>query len=465
MATALHDLADPAVLPISSTFGSWQRRVWQVIGMVVGLSVIEIQLRPWITTDFDEYHRAGMRVSAGESPYQLDDLGIWHTYRYPPAFAYLMIPLAQLDVAWAGRFWFACNWLMLGGCLALGLYLVFGPRPWPASASTLALISLGACSYYICANLYQGQVALAMTLTCLGWAACQRAGWRFSSGLLLAAGCDLKLAPIVLAPYLLVRKDWRGVAGLALGTSVFLLTPVPWVGVEGTIRMHQDWLQFVKDTQVPVHNCRPGNQGLMGMLARSPQVSNGDYCYSDANMATLQQAYPFVVAALFAAFYCWMARDCWRQSKGLLKHPAHQRDNLYLSLLFILMTITHPCAWRCNFVALLLPCLVLAQHACNRETGFAMSRSVLILVAMAWIWPVLLTGANLVRCWMTATADTDYTNMFNGRMPNENWSFAIWLLQGCHFWVAVMVGGVCCWVSGRDCIETSFSVRVATSER
>ena len=51
-----------------------------------------------------------------------------------------------------------------------------------------------------------------MTLTCLGWAAARRAGWHFSSGLLLAAGCVLKLAPVVLIPYLLVRKDWRGLA-------------------------------------------------------------------------------------------------------------------------------------------------------------------------------------------------------------------------------------------------------------
>src|SRR6267142_211636 len=117
MATALREIADPAVLPFPSTFGSWQRRVWLLLGIVVVITLIEIQVRPWITTDFDEYHRAAVRVSLGETPYQLDDLGIWHTYRYPPAFAYLMTPLAYLDVAWAGRLWFACNWLMLGGCL------------------------------------------------------------------------------------------------------------------------------------------------------------------------------------------------------------------------------------------------------------------------------------------------------------------------------------------------------------
>jgi len=42
---------------------------------------------PWVTTDFNEYHRAAVRVSRGETPYQLDDLGYWHCYRYPPAFA------------------------------------------------------------------------------------------------------------------------------------------------------------------------------------------------------------------------------------------------------------------------------------------------------------------------------------------------------------------------------------------
>src|SRR4029077_17964733 len=141
-------------------------------------------VRPWIKTDFDAYHRAAVRVSQGESPYRLDELGILHTYRYPPAFAYLMMPLGHLDCAWAGRIWFAGNWMTAGGCLFLGLSLVLGLRPWPAEAGALALLTLLVCSSYICSNLYQGQVGMAMVLACLGWAVCQRGGWNFSGGLL-----------------------------------------------------------------------------------------------------------------------------------------------------------------------------------------------------------------------------------------------------------------------------------------
>src|SRR5579872_3722911 len=94
---------------------SWQSRAWILAGFAFSITSLAMFFKPWVTTDFDEYHRAAVRVSQGETPYRLDELGTWHCYRYPPAFAYLMIPSGYLDVAWAGRIWFVCNWLMLAG--------------------------------------------------------------------------------------------------------------------------------------------------------------------------------------------------------------------------------------------------------------------------------------------------------------------------------------------------------------
>src|SRR5437868_12176317 len=54
---------------------------------------------------------------------------------------------------------------------------------------------------------------------CLGWAACRRAGWRFSGGLLLAAGCGLKLAPLLLTPSLSPQPAARDRKSTRLNSS------------------------------------------------------------------------------------------------------------------------------------------------------------------------------------------------------------------------------------------------------
>src|SRR5439155_4606289 len=108
----------------------------------------------------------------------------------------------------------------LAGCLALAVRLVFGPRPRPPATPAAALTAFFALSCYHCQNLYQGQVGLWTTLACLAWAVGRETGRNFAGGLALAAGCALKLAPVVFVPYLVLRKDWRGLAGVPVGGAI-----------------------------------------------------------------------------------------------------------------------------------------------------------------------------------------------------------------------------------------------------
>src|SRR5258705_24268 len=68
--------------------GAGQRWAWILLGFLFVLSLGVLLVMPWPGSDFDAYHRAAVRVSHGENPYQLDEFGIHGTYRYPPAFAY-----------------------------------------------------------------------------------------------------------------------------------------------------------------------------------------------------------------------------------------------------------------------------------------------------------------------------------------------------------------------------------------
>lgn len=439
--------------PASAPADRWLRAAWALAAISLAGSLLAIVVTPWQTCDFDAYHRAAVRAARGENPYQLDSFGIHGTYRYPPAFAFLMSPLGELSGPTAGRIWFGANVAMLLASMLLALSLVMGPRPWPARTGWVAIVALYACSFYNTSSLVQGQVTLLMTLLCLGWAVCMRAGRNFTGGVLLAGAAALKLWPVVMAPYLLVRRDWRGLAGVAVGGALFLLTPAPWVGFDGAVELHRDWLRHARDTQVPVQNYRTGNQGLMGMLARLPHVSNGWVCVSKANLAALDRSYPYLVAGLAAALYGWIAWDL-RRRRGASDEDRRDREILYLSLLFVFTTVTHPCAWRCNYSLLLLPCVVLARRAVERLPGFAASRAVLLLVWLAWAWQVLLVAVMLPGNWERLGGTGTLADVIQGRIKSEAWSFGLWVLQGAHFWTALVIAWACWRYSGVAAVAT-----------
>jgi hypothetical protein len=382
--------------------------------------------------DFGSYYRAGAAVARGETPYTVDAHGPLGVYSYAPAYAYLFMPLSRLDYLWACRVWLLANWAGTGvGCL-LALRLVRGPgqpshRVWPTVA--LALVPTGA---YFWSNLRMGQTAMVMVVGCLGWALCRRRGARFSGGLLLAAACALKLAPGALVPYLVLRRDLRGLAGVLFGAAALFLLPAAWVGWAGTVRLHREWIEHTAATQVPEQTCRRGNQSLLAQLARLPAISHGDVCCSPDNLAAISRAYPVIVLSLGAGLYAWVVRT--------LRRPGHtgsrwKLENLILALLLIFLTLVHPRAWRCNFVALVFPCVLLADRARQRLAGWPIGLVALGLVMVACTWPTR-------------------------NLEEEGWTIHGWLLLGKHFWAAVAVALACWWSAPHRVKATRSTLRV-----
>jgi hypothetical protein len=372
--------------------------------------------------DFGAYYRAGRAVARGETPYTVDAHGPLGVYPYAPAYAYLFVPLGRLDYLWACRIWLLVGWLATAAGMALAVRLALGRSCDRETAWPVALLASLANAAYLWANVRVGQVGMLMLLGCLGWAACARRGRPFRGGLLLSAACGLKLAPGLLVGYLLLRRDGRGLAGVCAGALGLFLLPAAWVGWEGTVRLHKEWVQHTTATHVPEQTYRPGNQSLLAQLARLPSVSNGHVCHCPGNLAALHWAYPWVVLALAAGLFAWVARGLRRAAAA--GKEACGPDNLHLALLLIFLTLAHPRAWRCNFVALLFPCALLAAHAWRRLPG---SRAAVAALALLLVVGALPTG------WV----------------GEGEWTTGGWLLQGKHFWGAVAVAAACCWCASR----------------
>jgi hypothetical protein len=98
---------------------------------------------------------------------------------------------------------------------------------------------------------------------------------------------------------------------------------------------------------------------------------------------------------------------------------------LDLSLLMIFLTLAHPRAWGCNFVALAPAAALLADAVCRRAPGWRAALGSLALVAGV--------------CAMPKSGG-----------PAAAWSWARWLHQGKDFWAALAVAGACGWVYVRQ---------------
>jgi hypothetical protein len=384
--------------------------------------------------DFGAYYRAAVAVGSGESPYTLDadDPGCpprarrlegyppLGAFPYAPAYAYLLGPLRWLDYLWACRVWMLFNWLAVALALTLSLSLaVDGPLPsrqtW--GILLLAAVPLGA---YLWACVRLGQIALWMIVGCLGWACCQRRGRPFTGGLLLAAAAALKLAPLALVPYLVLQRDRRGLAGVAVGMLTLFLLPAAWVGWEGVLRLHQEWAHHTVTTDVPLQTYRPGNQSLLGVLARLPPVSDGHRLLDPESLEALKRAYPVLLAALAVALYAWIFRGRQARSGGSASEQARQLDRTHLALLLVFMTLAHPHAWRCNYVGLLVPAMLLAAQVWEGRPGSRVSLAALALVVLACAWPT-------------------------GGVGSGGWGVGAWLLLGKHFWAGAAVALACWW--------------------
>jgi uncharacterized membrane protein len=178
------------------------------------------------------------------------DWDVKHASTHPPTCFLLLAPVACLPWNWASALW---AWLMLGllclsfRCCGLRWGLALGLTPfallWPPVATSL------------------GQVTIVWLFGLTAAYHCRQSS-PFRAGLGIGLAALTKLVPGVLVVVLLVRKQWRGVAGLAL---VWTLT----VGVLG-LMSPATFVQYLRanETAAPATLARSDNSALLATAFR-----------------------------------------------------------------------------------------------------------------------------------------------------------------------------------------------------
>jgi hypothetical protein len=216
-------------------------------------------------SDLTVFLRAGWAVRTGADIYHVPDEGNGWYYVYPPFFAILMAPLAEApanaDQSWmlpypiTVGFWYLFNVGLLFWCvhrLASALQKISTDpevRDQPAGCRRwwfLRMAPILVCLVPIGSTLSHGQTNIIILAMLCGMLAAILEKKSLQAGLWMAAPICVKVFPAFLLLYPLWRRDYRCLAGCAVGLFVGLVAlPGAVFGPERTVTYYQEFADMI----------------------------------------------------------------------------------------------------------------------------------------------------------------------------------------------------------------------------
>lgn len=212
--------------------------------------------------DFEVYRTAGARAARAEPLYRPDD-GHWQ-FKYLPAFAVAMIPVAALPGDLERPLWFAGSVVLLWMFVSRAVDLLPEPRRTRRALTWAAILLLG--------RFYVQELDLGQTNILLGFvliAALEAIDRRqpYLAGALVGLAVFIKPYAVLFVPWLPIAAGWTAVGSAAGVLAAGLAAPAFVYGWWGNLVQLAEWLRTVTQTTAP-NLAHPENISLAAMWSR-----------------------------------------------------------------------------------------------------------------------------------------------------------------------------------------------------
>jgi hypothetical protein len=367
--------------------------------------------------DFPVYYAAGRSLLGGRIDLYAPDfaLGRVMDYRYPPFFLVALAPLWLAPYPVAAYIWYLFSTLEITGCVLIVV------RAFPAlreSKKMWILVALATAPYFVM-MLHYGNAHLLATFLLFASLYFFLRRKDVPGGLCMALAITIKVTPVLLLPYLALKRRWKMLVAVGVFLVFINLLPAAYFGLRANGDLLAGWYGHVIASQEFHEDNGPINLSLKGQLRRyvssvdySRRV-DGDVRYPAVNVAALSRETMDAVwlAAALVLFGLVLFLIWW--TSGKLQKGVEQEDTNRgefeaheLSLMICLMLLVGPLTSKIYFVALLWPVAGLASFAVIskvREGRLAML--VLSVVALSNLVLTLLPGRSIQRLLLVLGSD------------------------------------------------------------
>jgi glycosyl transferase family 87 len=366
--------------------------------------------------DFPVYYSAGRSMLSGRTDLYAPDfaLGRVMDYRYPPFFLVALAPLWLAPYTVAAYIWYLLSALEITGCVLIVM------RTFPAlraSKKIWILLALGTAPYFVMV-LHYGNAHLQATFLLFASLYCFIQRKEVAGGLLMALAITIKLTPVLLLPYLALKRRWKMLAAVGVFLVAINLMPATYFGLRGNTELLASWYGHVVASQEFHEDNGPINLSLKGQLRRYlsaadySQRVDGDVQYSEVNLASLTReqvvwVWAVIAGGLFAGVLVLVWRGSGWRAAGQQDDPDRREFLAHeLSLMICLMLLVSPLTSKIYFIAMLWPLASLATFAVDRKVREGrVARLVLCVVAFTNLVLPLLPGRSIQRLLLVLGVD------------------------------------------------------------
>jgi alpha-1,2-mannosyltransferase len=236
---------------------------WAVVGLalvtVVVLGALMVHRAAFSTelnSDFMTYRAAGWAVLTGSDIYEAQNSRGW-PYVYPPPFAILMTPFAEMSAFTGSIIWYVLSVILVVSSVRMCVTMVralgrFGRKPF-----WLYMLSFVMVLFWVGQGAVEGQATiLTLWLLMVALYRSQR-GRDISAGTALACAGLLKAFPLALLVYFTWKKRWR----LVMATMTALIVggialPALVYGWQRNLTYWQEWIAAVARPSLGVEALR-----------------------------------------------------------------------------------------------------------------------------------------------------------------------------------------------------------------
>lgn len=257
-----------------------------LIAAAVGLAVIYplVQVLGGRCLDLPSYYIAGKLALNGRNPYSPVELRMTaqalgmgtlvYPYIYFPMLALMFMPLSLLDYQTVQIGWFVLSqaffWLSL--VLLCAIDAACRPPGVPADKRrSLAVIVMLCLSYPLVSNFVNGQVNTVILFLLCAFVLQLIRGADVQAGVLLAIVAMIKPQPLILFPYLVLRRRFKAAAAalamFVLGTAA-TASVIGWSNFRYYLREVLPTFTMVQTSFPPILVYAPPNQSIHGFVFR-----------------------------------------------------------------------------------------------------------------------------------------------------------------------------------------------------